>query len=171
MSVEAPASPQKRPLPNDQMMVNTSTPKRPAGSIDNCDASIASPLTVLSVTPPKASGVVRQSSEAPSTTTSVSIDVDNPTPNAPANNGAPAAKRRKLSPSEKEQRKLEKEIKDKERAEQKAKKDEKRIKDEERRRKNEEKEVKLREKELEKQRKEEERLKKERVSQPNRAQP
>ncbi|KAL9085628.1 MAG: hypothetical protein Q9165_007529 [Trypethelium subeluteriae] len=169
MSVEAPASqnsPRKRPLPTDENSVNLMTPQRRTASLDNGNISTVSPLTSLSShsgTPPMSSGPLRQVSEAPSTSTSVSGDVTGPTVAGKSAGDAPPKKRRKLTAEEKEQRRMEKEAKDRERAEQKVKREEeKRIKDEERRVKNEEKEAKNREKELEKQRKEEERLKKER---------
>ena len=168
------ASPRKRQLPSEDHVEDITTPQKPTDPLGNGNLSSISSLTQLSshLGTPTSSGTLRQASEAPSTSTSVSGDVAG-TPTASATAGsAPPAKRRKLTAQEKEQRRIEKEqkriekeAKDKEKAEQKAKKEEeKRLKDEERRLKNEEKEAKNREKELEKQRKEEERLKKERVS-------
>ncbi|KAL9063180.1 MAG: hypothetical protein Q9157_008363 [Trypethelium eluteriae] len=169
MSVEALASqntPRKRPLPTDENSMNLMTPQRHVGSLESGNASTVSSLTPLSShsgTPPMSSGPLRQVSEAPSTSTSVSGDITGPVVAGNSAGDAPPKKRRKLTTEEKEQRRIEKETKDRERAEQKAKREEeKRIKDEERRIKNEEKEAKNREKELGKQQKEEERLKKER---------
>ncbi|KAF1822628.1 uncharacterized protein K489DRAFT_379993 [Dissoconium aciculare CBS 342.82] len=91
--------------------------------------------------------------------------------------GAPPAKRRKLTPSEKLEKQRLKDLKDKERAEEKAKKEEerarkdeervrkdeeKRMKDLEKQKKAEEREAKKREKDLEEERRAQEKLKKER---------
>ncbi|KAI9679180.1 MAG: chromatin assembly factor-I (CAF-I) p90 subunit [Bathelium mastoideum] len=179
MSVQAPASltsPRKRPLPADDNATGIMTPQKPADYSASESSSTASSLTLMSShanTPSIGHVGLRQTSEAPSTGTSVSGEVTGPTVTGnTAGATASPAKRRKLTAQEKQQRalekeqkKIEKEVKDRERAEQKAKKEEeKRIKDEARRQKNEEKEAKNREKELEKQRKEEARSKEERVS-------
>ena len=114
----------------------------------------------------------RQMSPAPSDSTLTSVDITgtndvnvNALPNATGTAGSAArpAKRRKLSPAEKEQQKVEKEAKDVERAIQKSKRDEeKRVKDEEKRKKAEERDAKKREKEVEEERKTQDKLKKER---------
>ncbi|EMC94130.1 hypothetical protein BAUCODRAFT_26328 [Baudoinia panamericana UAMH 10762] len=82
---------------------------------------------------------------------------------AATNADVPAAKRRKLTPSEKVAKAQEKEAKDRQKAEEKARKEEeKRVKDEEKRRKAEEREGKKREKDLAEQAREEAKKKKER---------
>ncbi|KAF2488356.1 hypothetical protein BU16DRAFT_474143 [Lophium mytilinum] len=101
----------------------------------------------------------RAASPAPSSNNSVSGQA-NAQPGI-STNGAKPQKRRKLTPKEQEEKKLEREAKDKAKAEAKAQKDEeKRVKDEERRKKNEEKEEKKRAKELEQQQRENEKRKK-----------
>ncbi|KAI9662618.1 MAG: chromatin assembly factor-I (CAF-I) p90 subunit [Bathelium mastoideum] len=177
MSVQAPASltsPRKRPLPADDNAADIMTPQKPADYSASESSSTASSLTLMSShanTPSIGQVGLRQTSEAPSTGTSVSGEVTGPTVTGNTTGAAASpAKRRKLTAQEKQQRalekeqkKIEKEVKDRERAEQKAKKEEeKRIRDEVRRQKNEEKEAKNMEKELEKQRKEEARSKEER---------
>jgi chromatin assembly factor 1 subunit A len=87
------------------------------------------------------------------------------TPNANPTPGSATrpAKRRKLTPAEKEQQKKDKEAKDAEKALQKAtKEEEKRVKDEEKRKKAEEREAKKREKEVAEEQKVQEKLKKDR---------
>jgi chromatin assembly factor 1 subunit A len=115
----------------------------------------------------------RRGSPAPSSSTLTSVEitgsntVEHPAStaagNASSNSTARPAKRRKLTPAEKEQKRLEKEAKDAEKAAQKVKRDEeKRIKDEEKRKKAEERDAKKREKEVEEERKFQDKMKKER---------
>ncbi len=114
----------------------------------------------------------REGSPAPSSSalSSVEITSSNVVQNAPAvPAGTPSsstrpAKRRKLTPAEKDLQKKEKDAKDAERAIQKAKREEeKRVKDEEKRKKAEDRDAKKREKEVEEERKAQEKLKKERA--------
>lgn len=117
----------------------------------------------------------RQSSPNPSTVSSLSSLSGTPTPmtlDGDKENNQPPAKRRKLTPEEKEAREREKSERKVKRELDKARRDEeKRKKDEERRQRNEvseekkrEKELKRQEKEYQKQLEEEEKAKKERVS-------
>jgi chromatin assembly factor 1 subunit A len=162
------AQPQKRPL-DDEDAAMPSTPKKAAPPSD----AGSSPLTVLSTV---ASPSPHKISKAVETGLSAS------------SNAQPPAKKRKLTPQEKEAQKLEKdtkakareekkaqkELEDKLKAQKKAEKDEqkrvkdeeKRVKDEEKRKKAEEREEKKRAKEMEQLQKEEEQRKKERVCYP-----
>ncbi|OCL06948.1 hypothetical protein AOQ84DRAFT_67418, partial [Glonium stellatum] len=154
----------KRPLEDES--VDPGTPSKPLPSSPHASEPQSSPLTVLSTQPsPRSSPdpVARQPSPAPSSTDSVVGDATEATQNGASASGTQAAKRRKLTAKEKEEKRLEKEAKEKAKAELKAQKEEeKRMKDEERKKKNEEKEEKKRAKELELQQKEEEKRKKER---------
>ena len=162
----------KRPL--EDQSVNPGTPSRPLPSSLHASEPQSSPLTILSTQPSPQSSVnpaARQPSPAPSSTNSISDDAPGAIQNGTSAAGTQAAKRRKLTVKEKEEKRLEKEAKEKAKAELKAQKEEekrmkdeeKRMKDEEKRKKNEEKEGKKRAKELELQQKEEEKRKKERV--------
>ncbi|KAF1813890.1 hypothetical protein P152DRAFT_457269 [Eremomyces bilateralis CBS 781.70] len=113
---------------------------------------------------PEVSGEDSRGSPAPSTLTSLS---ETPVPtielSAGAKSGQPPAKRRKMTPQEKEAQRLEKEWRAREKEEQKrAKAEEKRVRDEEKRKKHEELEEKRREKDLKKLQAEQEKQKKER---------
>lgn len=115
---------------------------------------------------PNGSHEQRAGSPAPSTISSLtSMDTVEVSAGAAASGSGtrpPAAKRRKLTPSEKAEEARLKEEKKKEREEKKAKREEEQVaKSEEKRRRAEEKEAKKREKDLEQQRKDEEKAKKE----------
>ena len=144
-------------------------------------SNASTPLSVLSTIPSPSSPKFETSHASPPGSSNNSIAGDSPGPTTDptqSNNAQPAAKRRKLTIREKEEKRVEKEAKEKAKAEKKAQKEletklkeeqkaqkdeEKRVKDEERRKKNEEKEEKKKAKEFEQQRKEDERRKKERV--------
>lgn len=164
-------SPEKKPLNLKGTQFVMTTPPNTDGSSsasptfhDNLGVRPGSPtpssstLSSVAITePPSTSALARSSSTADACT------------------GPPPAKKRKLSPSEKEQQKREKEAravekaaekarKEAGRAEDKARKDEeKQAKDEEKRKKAEDREAKRREKELEEERKIQDKLKKERA--------
>ncbi|KAK5166597.1 uncharacterized protein LTR77_008140 [Saxophila tyrrhenica] len=153
-SATSSPNPRKRAAPDDE-----SIEKRPlnlTGSQflptppDTDGSSDTSPTCTNEMT-------ARQGSPAPSSSALSSVEVtgsntDQGTPgaaNVPQSSSAPPAKRRKLSPAEKEQQKQEKEAKDAERAAQKARREEEqRVKDEERRKKAEDRDAKKREKEV-----------------------
>ncbi|KAF2871324.1 chromatin assembly factor 1 subunit A-domain-containing protein [Massariosphaeria phaeospora] len=163
------AAPQKRTFEEAEDPV--STPTKPPSS------SASTPLTVLSTlqTPSPFKNTISQTSPPASSNNSVAGDI--PAPTQPSGSTQQPAKRRKITPQEKEQQRLEKEARDKARSEKKAQKEaedklkadqkarkdeEKQAKDEEKRKKNEEREEKKRAKEFELQQKEEEKRKKER---------
>ncbi|KAF2023649.1 hypothetical protein EK21DRAFT_118559 [Setomelanomma holmii] len=162
-----PPASQKRPL-EDDVEPSVSTPTKAIRS------EASSPLSVLSVrTPSPIKQNAAPETIAPSSSIVSSLQL------APNSSSKPPAKRRKLTPQEKEDQRLEKEAKanalaekkaqkeaeDKLKAEQKAQKEEeRRLKDEEKQKKIEEREEKRRQKEEEQRQKEEEKAKKERAS-------
>lgn len=142
----------KRALDTDPPSTTSSTAAHPQMSEDDSRCSPApSTLTSLSATP---------------------VPTIEHAPTDAAKSSQPPAKRRKLTPQEKEVQRLERERKAREKEEQKKvkaeekriKEDEKRVRDEERRKKMEELEEKRRDKELKKLQAEQEKEKKERVS-------
>ncbi|KAF2467885.1 uncharacterized protein BDR25DRAFT_291320 [Lindgomyces ingoldianus] len=171
------SQPQKRALEDDEVPP-LSTPTKPPLS-----EALSTPLTVLSNTPsPSPYHNIIQAAAPGSSNNSVAGDVPTQRQSTPASgSGKQPAKRRKLTPKEREEQIMEKEAREKVKAELKAKKEEekrleeeerqrkkeereeeKRLQDEEKRKKREEREEKKRAKEIELQQKEEEKRKKER---------
>ncbi|KAF1969785.1 hypothetical protein BU23DRAFT_539164 [Bimuria novae-zelandiae CBS 107.79] len=152
-------SPQKRPHVDD-VEPSVSTPLRCAPS------NASTPLTIMSSldTPSPLKYAKTDAVAMSSSTGSVAGGATGATQPTSSSSGSiqQPAKRRKLTPQEKEEQAKEKEAKAQARAEQKAQRDEeKRLKDEEKRKKNEEKEEKKRAKELKQQQEEETKRKKE----------
>ncbi|CAD0112078.1 unnamed protein product [Aureobasidium uvarum] len=148
MDISSPDHSRKRSLPDDDQT-----------SVSKSESQVPTPPLTAS---PANKDSIRQASPAPSSSALSSAPSGANDQSTDPN--APPKKRRKYTPAEQEQRRLEKEQKDKERAELKVKRDEeKQKKDEEKRRKNEEKEAKQREKDLKKAREDEEKEKKARA--------
>ena len=148
MDITSPEPSRKRSLPDDDQT-----------SVSKSESQVPTPPLTAS---PANQDTIRRASPAPSS--SALSSAASAAGDQPADPNAPPKKRVKLTPAEKEERRLKKEESDKVKAEAKLKREvEKQKKDEERRRKNEEKEAKLREKELKKAKEEEEKLKKAKV--------
>ncbi|KAI5275894.1 hypothetical protein E4T47_01085 [Aureobasidium subglaciale] len=145
MEISSPDYTRKRSLPDDDQT-----------SVSKSESQVPTPPLTAS---PANKDSIRQGSPAPSS--SALSSAASAADDKPVDPNAPPKKRRKLTPAEKEEKRLEKEQKDKEKAELKIKRDEeKQKKDEEKRRKNEEKEAKQRLKDLQKAKEDEEKLKK-----------
>ncbi|THX77007.1 hypothetical protein D6D08_05190 [Aureobasidium pullulans] len=148
MDITSPEPSRKRSLPDDDQT-----------SVSKSESQVPTPPLTAS---PANQDTIRRASPAPSS--SALSSAASAAGDQPADPNAPPKKRVKLTPAEKEEKRLKKEESDKVKAEAKLKREEERQKkDEERRRKNEEKEAKQREKDLKKAKEEEEKLKKAKV--------
>src|SRR3954466_3151916 len=120
-----PFSPRKRPFPDGDDKPQE-TPLKANVPSPNPPSILSTPLTMIS-TPESpsvsANGAARQPSPAPSTSTSLSSVTTEGAQTGTSVPGALPQKRRKLTPQEKEAKRLEKEAKEKVKAEGKAKRD------------------------------------------------